>query len=45
MEEPGRLQSTGPEESDRTEQLHFHLSLSLTRGERGGCRSERGEGD
>ena len=44
-EEPGRLQSTGPEESDRTERLHFHFSLSLTRGERGGCRSERGEVD
>ena len=24
MEEPGRLQSTGREESDTTEQLHFH---------------------
>ena len=28
MEEPGRLQSMGSLESDRTEQLHFHFSLS-----------------
>ena len=28
MEEPGRLQSMGPEESDMTERLHFHFSLS-----------------
>ena len=28
MEEPGRLQSMGSLESDTTEQLHFHLSLS-----------------
>ena len=28
MEEPGRLQSMGPEESDTTERLHFHFSLS-----------------
>ena len=28
MEEPGRLQSMGPLESDTTEQLHFHFSLS-----------------
>ena len=29
MEEPGRLQSTwGREESDVTERLHFHFSLS-----------------
>ena len=28
MEEPGRLQSTGLEESDTTERLHFHFSLS-----------------
>ena len=28
MEEPGRLQSMGREESDMTEQLHFHFSLS-----------------
>ena len=28
MEEPGRLQSMGPEESDTTEQLHFHFSFS-----------------
>ena len=28
MEEPGRLQSMGSEESDTTEQLHFHFSLS-----------------
>ena len=27
-EEPGRLQSMGSLESDRTEQLHFHFSLS-----------------
>ena len=27
-EEPGRLQSMGHEESDTTEQLHFHFSLS-----------------
>ena len=27
-EEPGRLQSTGRYESDTTEQLHFHFSLS-----------------
>ena len=27
-EEPGRLQSMGPLESDRTERLYFHFSLS-----------------
>ena len=27
-EEPGRLQSVGSEESDMTERLHFHFSLS-----------------
>ena len=27
-EEPGRLQSMGSLESDTTEQLHFHFSLS-----------------
>ena len=27
-EEPGRLQSMGREESDTTERLHFHFSLS-----------------
>ena len=27
-EEPGRLQSMGRSESDTTEQLHFHFSLS-----------------
>ena len=27
-EEPGRLQSMGREESDMTERLHFHFSLS-----------------
>ena len=27
-EEPGRLQSMGPLESDTTERLHFHFSLS-----------------
>ena len=31
MEEPGRLQSMGSrEESDTTERLHFHFSLSCT---------------
>ena len=30
MEEPGRLQSRGSLESDTTEQLHFHFSLSCT---------------
>ena len=30
MEEPGRLQSMGQEESDMTERLHFHFSLSCT---------------
>ena len=28
MEEPGRLQSMGLEESDMTERLHFHFSFS-----------------
>ena len=28
VEEPGRLQSIGSLESDTTEQLHFHFSLS-----------------
>ena len=28
MEEPGRLQSRGHKESDMTDQLHFHFSLS-----------------
>ena len=28
VEEPGRLQSMGSLESDTTEQLHFHFSLS-----------------
>ena len=28
MEEPGRLQSMGLLESDTTERLHFHVSLS-----------------
>ena len=28
MEEPGRLQSVGCKESDPTERLHFHFSLS-----------------
>ena len=27
VEEPGRLQSLGREESDTTERLHFHFSL------------------
>ena len=30
MEEPGRLQSMASLESDTTEQLHFHFSLSCT---------------
>ena len=30
MEEPGRLQSMGHKESDMTEWLHFHFSLSCT---------------
>ena len=30
MEEPGRLQSKGSLESDTTERLHFHFSLSCT---------------
>ena len=30
MEEPGRLQSMGLLESDTTERLHFHFSLSCT---------------
>ena len=29
-EEPGRLQSMGSLESDRTDRLHFHFSLSCT---------------
>ena len=29
MEEPGRLQSMGLLESDTTERLHFHFSLSF----------------
>ena len=34
MEEPGRLQSMGLLESDTTERLHFHFSLSCIGGER-----------
>ena len=30
MKEPGRLQSKGSLESDTTERLHFHFSLSCT---------------
>ena len=30
MKEPGRLQSMGSLDSDMTEQLHFHFSLSCT---------------
>ena len=30
MEEPGRLQPMGSQESDMTEQLPFHFSLSCT---------------
>ena len=32
MEEPGRLQSMGSLESDMSERLHFHFSLSFTEG-------------
>ena len=32
-EEPGRLQSMGSLESDTTERLHFHFSLSCIRKE------------
>ena len=35
MEEPGRLQSMGSLESDMTERLHFHFSLSCTGEENG----------
>ena len=28
-EEPGRLQSMGRKESDRTERLHFHFTLAI----------------
>ena len=31
MEEPGRLQSRGHEESDTTDRLHFQFSLSCIR--------------
>ena len=31
MEEPGRLQSMGSAETDKTERLHFHFSLSCIR--------------
>ena len=34
-EEPGRLQSMGSLESDSTERLHFHFSLSCTGGGNG----------
>ena len=34
-EEPGRLQSMGHEESDTTEKLHFHFSLSCIGGGNG----------
>ena len=34
-EEPGRLQSMGSEESDTTERLHFHFSVSCIREESG----------
>ena len=30
MEEPGRLQSMGLKESDRTEQVHFHIHIRIT---------------
>ena len=32
MEEPGGLQSMGSQESDTTERLHFHFSLSCIGG-------------
>ena len=35
MEEPGGLQSTGSQESDTTERLHFHFSLSCIGGGNG----------
>ena len=35
MEEPGRLQSMGSLESDTTERLHFHFSLSCIGEENG----------
>ena len=35
MEEPGRLQSMGVTESDTTERLHFHFSLSCIGGGNG----------
>ena len=35
MEEPGRLQPMGSLESDTTERLHFHFSLSCTGGGNG----------
>jgi len=35
MEEPGRLQSMGLLESDTTERLHFHFSLSCIGGGNG----------
>ena len=35
MEEPGRLQSMGFQESDMTERLHFHFSLSCIGGGNG----------
>ena len=34
-EEPGRLQSMGSKESDTTERLHFHFSLSCIGGGNG----------
>ena len=35
MEEPGRLQSWGCQESDMTERLYFHFSLSCIGGGNG----------
>ena len=35
MEEPGRLQTMGSLESDTTERLHFHFSLSCIGGGNG----------
>ena len=41
-EEPGRLQSMGSLESDTTERLHFHFSLSTSTSQthRAGLRGE-----
>ena len=44
MEEPGRLQSMGSLESDKTERLHFHFSLSCI-GEGNACLWSHTESD